>query len=116
MLHCGMKVPQTEYLHSQTFNSQKFEFVWRLDENQKQIIFGVNKNGSTYIEAGRVNSAGDYTDKPLWKGFSPKSESLKDHNFWHWNSSDNLSDYDYFSNGVELYGLAEEVVSYLNEK
>ena len=56
-----MNVPQSQNLHSQSFNSEFIEFVWRFD-NIYQVIFQVRKDGTLYLEAGQINEYNNYVD------------------------------------------------------
>lgn len=59
-----MKIPQSQYLHNQSFNSKFAEFVWQFPENQKtfQVIFITFDDGRVYQESGYVDNEGNYTD------------------------------------------------------
>ena len=64
-----MQIPQSQNLHSQSFLSDKIEFVWhfyRTSGFRDQIVFGVTKRDGCYIECGLVDSNDNYVDTPLW--------------------------------------------------
>jgi len=108
-----MKIPQSQHLHNQTFNSEFIEFVWQFNDC-KQFIFQIRKDSSAYIEAGKINDVGDYVDGSHWLELSPNVTTINDVNLWN-DSKYNFVDYNFFSNGKELVSLVSDVVKYLNE-
>ena len=62
-----MNIPQSQNLHSQSFNSEYLEFVWEFPTDKTQIIFHVNKDGSILLQENQ--KAGEtYTQKYLTSG------------------------------------------------
>jgi hypothetical protein len=58
-----MQVPHDQCLSNQTFNSKFVEFVWQFptDEGElNQIVFNVAKDGTTLLEEGVIDRAGEY--------------------------------------------------------
>ena len=120
-----MRVPHPLKLQSQSFNSEKLEFVWLFDD--QQFILGVNKDGSVYMEAGEVNDAGDYIDGSHWcelfpTGISYKDKdgnglsytltiSINDEKLWN-DPRYNLVDYNFFTNGKELLPLVDDAIEF----
>ena len=82
-----MNVPQTQNLHSQSFNSEFIEFVWHyiINDNEKsQTIFKIFKDGSFYIERGNIDSSENYIsgiyESELYSsiiGWSPTKETVE---------------------------------------
>ena len=95
-----MNIPQSQNLHSQSFNSKFLEFVWRFD-GSRQRIFKINRDGSSYMEDGFVDENGD------WLGYTlqemPNPTIL------------NYGKYDNIDLEPELSLFRDEVVKYLNE-
>jgi len=56
-----MTIPQSQYLHSQNFNSKFVEFVWRFPE-LFQVIFIAFEDGMIYHEYGVVDESGEYVN------------------------------------------------------
>ena len=120
-----MRVPHEDKIIHQTFNSKKLEFVWLFDD--QRFVFGINKDGSTYIEAGEVNSAGDYIEGSHWCELFPDSISyhnkegygmthtlsifIGDEKLWN-DPRYNLINYNFFSNGKDLVPLIEDAVEF----
>ena len=126
-----MIVPHESKLESQIFTENKIEFLWLFDD--QQFILGVNKDGSVYIEAGDINSEGDYIEGSHWCELLPSHgpvtklngdkiegtihmppPSLADEVIWN-DPKYNFCNYNFFSNGKELVPLVEEVISYFKQ-
>ena len=117
-----MRVPQEDHIHSQTFNSENLEFVWRFEN--KQIVLGVKLKG-IYIETGTIDSNGDYIGDQKYQYLASHIEDITyditptriihiinsnlilDPLFWP------NDDYNFFSNGKDLVPLIEDVIEYL---
>jgi hypothetical protein len=64
-----MRIPQSQNLHSQSFLSDKLEFVWVFPDPKggiRQFILGVTKNEGCYMEVGNIDLVGNYVDEPNW--------------------------------------------------
>ena len=107
-----MNIPQNQNLHSQSFNSEFVEFVWRFTDKchdvTHQLICKFNKDGTLYIEGGNVNLSGEYIgNNPKWSYDGTDIEILVSENISH--TVDML-----FNSGQDLIDLQKEVVMYLN--
>jgi len=63
-----MNVPQIHNLHSQSFNSEFLEFVWKFPltkSNQTQIIFKIYKNKSVLLVDGIIDDTGEYVESSM---------------------------------------------------
>ena len=114
-----MNIPQSENLHSQTFNAELMEFVWLFQERNgiNRFIFGITKTQSDpfprwlcYIESGKINSIGNYISEPFYVS-EFGIERLIDKNNWERRGTPPL--YDKFSNGEDLKTLHDEAMEYL---
>jgi hypothetical protein len=106
-----MKIPQNQFLHSQSFNSEFVEFVWIFPKKESiepcQFIFKFKIDGSVYFEVGQLgNDDSFYDDHSVYMEL-PSYTELNKPNFINFN--------EYFHEGKELATLGEEVVKYLNE-
>jgi len=93
-----MKIPYTENLHSQSFNSTFIEFVWQFPiskEEKNQIIFKVFKDNVVLLEEGIIDESGEYKDNKYLTSGTLTTKNIS------------------YS---ELSILKEEVVKYLNEE
>jgi len=108
-----MKIPTDQNLHSQSYRSDRVEFVWVFQEKTgiRQFVFGVFDNGMCYIESGHVDSVGNYTDKPFYaQGLMVVNLTQK--GVWGLNQ-EYPPCYNYFSFGQDLVSLANECIVYL---
>ena len=62
-----MNIPQSQNLHSQSFNSEFLEFVWEFPSDNTQIIFNVNKDGNILLQENEKIGE-TYTQKYLTSG------------------------------------------------
>lgn len=104
-----MKASLSPFIRSQSFNSEVIETVWVFDDNQ-QFICGIKKNGSVYMEAGKINAAGDYEDEAVWGEASP-NQPLDDMGIWSTRKFPEV--YKNFTYGKDLIPLINDVVEYL---
>ena len=104
-----MNIPQNQFLHSQSFNSEFVEFVWRFPKKQSteqwQFICQFRKNGSVYFELG-VDE--DYFHVNAMHGDLPSYTKFNEQSFV-------ILFSEYFHDGKDLADLGESVVKYLNE-
>ena len=91
-----MNIPQSSYLHSQTFNLEFIEFVWQFpisQEEKHQIVFKAYKDANILLEEGIIDTTGEYKHEYSTSGvLSTKNISFN-----------------------ELSMLKKDVVKYLNE-
>lgn len=106
-----MIIPESFYVTSQTFNSEFLEFVWKFDEN-RQFLAQFRKDGSVYVEAGKIDDLGNYVEGMNWLEFSPNDSKLTDKSMWK-NPKYNFVDYNFFTNGKDLIPLIKDSVEYL---
>lgn len=107
-----MRIPHAQNLYSQSFLFDTLEFVWIFED--KQFLLQVRKDGSLYIEAGIIDSTGNYVDGSHWMELFPNrgSKSLNDPELWN-DQSYNFKDYNFFTSGEDLIQLASDCIDYL---
>ena len=109
-----INVPQYLYLHSQSYNSQFIEYVWRFpskEDEDDQVIFKVYKDNTFYLEYGKIGKSGDYANNiPTFFIDGASTEWLK-------NKDRKEIAYlkRFFTLEIELVKLAEDSVKYLKE-
>ena len=107
-----MKIPQNKCLHSQSFNSNFIEFVWRFPSPAvknfiHQIICKMYKDGSVYIEYGIVDNDGIFLNgEPSLSKYDKTSKYL---------SSCVHHGIDMCFEDGELIGLLSDVIKFLNK-
>ena len=102
-----MRTPHRDKLLYENHSINRIEIGWLFD-GHKQFIFGIKKDGSVYIECGDVDENGNYISSESWYEFPSKSQITENDFLW------NDLEYNFFSNGKDLYLLAEDVINYLN--
>jgi hypothetical protein len=105
-----MKIPQNQFLHSQSFNSDFVEFVWIFPKQEEteswQLICQFRKDGSAYCELGELGNDDDYFYAHAMHMEFPSYIEFNKQNFIH------LFD-KFFHEGKDLVSLGEDVVKYL---
>ena len=108
-----MLIPQSQNLHSQSFLLDKYEFVWVFQDKIGiiQFVFGVDKTGGCYIEAGLIDSVGNYIESPFYFQTSSPNQLVRTDG---WGLNQNGPPlYNNFTNGKDLISLANECIIYL---
>ena len=111
-----MNVPQQLSLSNQTYNSEFVEFVWQFpysDDEQDQVILKVHKEGTAYLEGGRIDTFGDYTNE----GCAPDYfvEDVEPEYFLNDSTDPSLNYVKRYLTFVEILHLAEDSIKFLNE-
>lgn len=110
-----VQIPQIQYLKSQSFKSDKIEFVWQFPQNE-QFILWVNIHNEIYLQYGKINNTGKYI-----LGYNEMclinvnllnlSQVLTDESRWPKKRHPKL--YNMFTNGVDLISLVNESIEFL---
>ncbi len=104
-----MRIPSPEKLQYHNLGTQRAEFGWLFDD--KQFIFGVNQDGTTYIEVGKVDNLGNLKEETRkWDEF-PYASDLTSNFLWH--DHRKLEHYDFFLEGKKLTDLYEDCMMLL---
>jgi len=109
-----MNIPQIQNLHSQSFNSEFIEFVWRFSyESFKhinhQLICKFNKDGSIFIEGGMIDVNGEYHNTDGSKKFSYSINDIDELTCQNLSHTVDI----FFNNGEDLVSLQKEIIEYL---
>jgi len=108
-----MKIPRDQNLHSQSFLSDKLEFVWVFQEKTGilKFVFGVQKNGLCYIEFAKIDSVGCYIDDQIFFMSDIEINTLDSKLIFPYGKFP--EEYNNFQNGKELIQLAVESLEYM---
>jgi hypothetical protein len=115
-----MNVPQSQNLHSQSFNSEFVEFVWRIPHDKsihKKFLLHVEKDLSIYMTSEWIpaddNQLG-FTNVTVFDR-QCKLDTLEEEmlNPKNWDVGTLPHGYNYFSNGKDLVELVKESIEYL---
>lgn len=103
-----MRIPHTDRLKSQSFKSNKIEFVWKF--GNQQFLFGLEKDKNIYMESGEIDDGNEYIQRVHWLEFPIDLPTLTIEKIW---QTPNLFKYqNFFQTGSQLVPLVEDLINY----